>query len=52
MAFAHAPVGGVVLLGAAVGVASGLGAWVMTQAVYRFEDLFKKLTDHSDLGYR
>ena len=24
----------------------GLGAWVMTQAVYRFEDLFKKLTGH------
>ena len=44
---AHAALGGVVLLGAAaVGVACGLGAWVMTQAVYRFEDLFKKLTGH------
>ncbi len=41
----HAPLDGVALLGAAcVGLASGLGAWVMTQAVYRFEDLFKKLT--------
>jgi H+/Cl- antiporter ClcA len=43
----HAPLGGVVLLGAvAVGVACGFGAWLMTQAVYRFEDLFKKLTGH------
>jgi CIC family chloride channel protein len=43
----HAALGGIVLLGAAVvGVATGLGAWVMTQAVYRFEDLFKKLTGH------
>jgi chloride channel protein, CIC family len=43
----HPPLGGVVLLGAAgVGIATGLGAWVMTQAVYRFEDLFKKLTGH------
>jgi CIC family chloride channel protein len=43
----HAPLGGVVLLGAAVvGIATGLGAWIMTQAVYRFEDLFKKLTGH------
>ena len=43
----HAPLGGVVLLGAAaIGVAVGLGAWVMTQAVYGFEDLFKKLTGH------
>jgi H+/Cl- antiporter ClcA len=41
----HAPLGGVVLLGAAaVGVTVGFAAWVMTQAVYRFEDLFKKLT--------
>lgn len=41
----HPPLGGVALLGAAiVGVATGLGAWVMTQAVYRFEDLFKQLT--------
>ena len=44
---AHAPLGGVVLLGAAaVGVACGFAAWLMTQAVYRFEDLFKKLTGH------
>jgi len=43
----HAPLGGVVLLGAAgVGVACGLAAWLMTQAVYRSEDLFKKLTGH------
>ena len=35
------------LLGAAaVGVAVGFAAWVMTQAVYRSEDLFKKLTGH------
>jgi len=44
---AHAPLGGVVLGGAAViGIATGLGAWVMTQAVYGCEDLFKKLTGH------
>ncbi len=44
---AHAPLGGVVLLGAAlIGVAGGLGAWLMTQAVYGAEDLFKKLTSH------
>jgi len=43
----HGQLGGVVLLGAAaVGVATGLGAWVMTRAVYGFEDLFKKLTGH------
>ncbi|HLH47191.1 MAG TPA: chloride channel protein, partial [Acidimicrobiales bacterium] len=43
----HAPLGGVVLGGAAViGIATGLGAWVMTQAVYGCEDLFKKLTGH------
>ncbi len=42
---AHAPLGGTVLLAAAaVGLATGCGAWVMTQAVYRFEDLFLKLT--------
>ena len=35
------------LLGAAaVGLATGLAAWVMTQAVYRSEDLFKKLNGH------
>jgi H+/Cl- antiporter ClcA len=44
---AHAELGGVVLLGAAaVGVVTGFGAWLMTQAVYRSEDLFKKLTAH------
>ena len=43
----HAPLGGVVLLGAvAVGLATGFAAWLMTQAVYRSEDLFKKLTGH------
>ncbi len=42
---AHAPLGGVVLLGAAVlGLATGLSAWLMTQAVYRFEDAFTLLT--------
>ncbi|MHB1854203.1 MAG: chloride channel protein [Acidimicrobiales bacterium] len=36
-----------VLLGAAgLRVATGLAAWVMTQAVYGFEDLFKKLSGH------
>lgn len=44
---AHAVLGGWALLGAAaVGVATGLGAWVMTQAVYQCEDLFKRLTGH------
>ncbi len=44
---AHPAFGGVVLLGAAaVGIATGLGAWLMTGAVYGFEDLFKKLTGH------
>jgi H+/Cl- antiporter ClcA len=43
----HPPLGGVVLLGAAaVGIACGFAAWLMTQAVYRSEDLFKKLTGH------
>jgi CIC family chloride channel protein len=42
---AHAALGGVVLFGAAaVGLATGLGAWLMTQAVYRFEDAFHLLT--------
>ena len=41
---AHAPLGGVALLGAAaIGLATGLGAWVMTQAVYKCEDGFKHL---------
>ncbi len=43
----HAALGGVVLLGAVVvGVACGFAAWLLTQAVYRSEDLFKKLTGH------
>ncbi|HLI43886.1 MAG TPA: chloride channel protein [Acidimicrobiales bacterium] len=43
----HPPLGGLVLAGAAaIGLATGLGAWVMTQAVYRCGDLFKKLTGH------
>ncbi|MGH3733737.1 MAG: chloride channel protein [Acidimicrobiales bacterium] len=43
----HLPLGGFVLLGsAAIGLATGIGAWVMTQAVYRSEDLFKKLGKH------
>ncbi|MGH9104768.1 MAG: chloride channel protein [Acidimicrobiales bacterium] len=43
----HAALFGIALLGAAaVGLATGLGAWVMTQAVYGFEDLFKRLTKH------
>src|SRR3984957_5356247 len=43
----HPPLGGVVLLGAAVvGLTAGLGAWVMTQAVYLSEDLFNKLAEH------
>jgi H+/Cl- antiporter ClcA len=43
----HAPIGGLDLLAAAViGVACGFAAWLMTQAVYRFEDLFKRLTGH------
>jgi H+/Cl- antiporter ClcA len=43
----HRQLGGVVLLGAvAVGIACGFAAWLMTQAVYRSEDLFKKLTGH------
>src|ERR1019366_3836052 len=43
----HAALGGVVVLGAvAVGIACGFAAWLMTQAAYRSEDLFKKLTGH------
>ncbi len=41
----HTPLGGVVLFGAAaVGCVTGLAAWVMTQAVYRSEDAFQRLT--------
>ncbi len=44
---AHAALGGIVLLGAVVvGIAGGLAAWLLTQAVYRSEDLFKKLSGH------
>ncbi|MGH9075522.1 MAG: chloride channel protein, partial [Acidimicrobiales bacterium] len=40
----HAPLYGIVLVGAAaIGVANGLAAWVLTQAVYLAEDLFMKL---------
>ena len=43
----HPPLSGVALLGAAaVGLAAGLAAWLMTQAVYRSEDAFKRLTGH------
>jgi H+/Cl- antiporter ClcA len=43
----HAALGGLALLGAAaVGLLVGLAAWVMTQAVYGAEDLFKRLTPH------
>jgi chloride channel protein, CIC family len=42
---AHAPLGGAALLGAAaVGVATGLAAWVLTQAVYGAEDAFSRLS--------
>ncbi|HEY6474788.1 MAG TPA: chloride channel protein [Acidimicrobiales bacterium] len=43
----HPPLGGIVLLGAVVvGLVTGLSAWLMTQAVYRAEDAFKRLTGH------
>lgn len=43
----HQPVVGFSLLGAAaIGIICGLAAWVMTNAVYLCEDLFKKLTRH------
>jgi CBS domain-containing protein len=43
----HPPLGGVVLLGAVVvGLATGAGSWLMTQAVYRSEDAFARLTGH------
>jgi chloride channel protein, CIC family len=42
---AHAPLGGIALLGAAaVGIATGLAAWVLTQAVYGAEDVFNRLS--------
>lgn len=44
---AHAPLAGWNLLGAAaVGIACGFAAWLLTQAVYRFEDLFQRLKGH------
>lgn len=43
----HAPIAGFDILGAGViGIACGLAAWLLTQAVYLCEDLFKKLTGH------
>lgn len=43
----HPPIDGLALLGAAgIGIAGGLAAWLMTQAVYRSEDLFTKLRGH------
>ncbi|HEY5303307.1 MAG TPA: chloride channel protein [Acidimicrobiales bacterium] len=43
----HPPIVGFSLLGAAaIGIICGLAAWVMTNAVYLCEDLFKKLTRH------
>ncbi len=43
----HGVLGGMALAGAAVvGLATGLSAWVMTQAAYGCEDLFKKLSGH------
>ncbi len=44
---AHPPLGSIVLLGAVgLGLATGLSAWLMTQAVYRFEDAFMRLKGH------
>ena len=43
----HAEIAGVALVGAAaIGLASGLAAWVLTQAVYLAEDAFTKLRGH------
>jgi chloride channel protein, CIC family len=43
----HPPLAGAALAGAAViGIAGGLAAWVLTQAVYRTEDLFRLLSGH------
>gem|GEM_PF-29194 len=40
----HAPLFGLVLGGAAIiGIANGFAAWLMTQAVYKAEDLFMRL---------
>lgn len=44
---AHPPIAGLDLLGAAaIGVVCGGAAWLMTKAVYSFEDLFKRLIGH------
>jgi chloride channel protein, CIC family len=41
----HAALAGLALLGAAaVGIATGLAAWLLTQAVYRAEDAFTRLS--------
>jgi H+/Cl- antiporter ClcA len=43
----HAVLSGIALPGAAVvGIATGLAAWLLTQAVYRSEDAFGKLSQH------
>ncbi len=43
----HGAPGTDVMAGAAlIGILSGLAAWIMTQAVYRSEDLFMKLKGH------
>ena len=42
----HSLVGFALLGAAAVGIATGLAAWLQTQAVYRFEDLFARLRGH------
>ena len=44
---AHVPVAGWALVGAAaLGVLCGFAAWLLTQAVYRCEDLFLRLRGH------
>ena len=44
---AHAPLDGIsLLIAAGIGIVVGLAAWVMTQAVYGAEDLFKRLDGH------
>jgi H+/Cl- antiporter ClcA len=44
---AHAPLVGIsLLIAAGIGIVVGLAAWVMTQAVYGAEDLFKRLDGH------
>ncbi|HEX5193326.1 MAG TPA: chloride channel protein [Solirubrobacteraceae bacterium] len=44
---AHVPLVGIsLLIAAGIGLVVGLAAWVMTQAVYGAEDLFKRLDGH------